>query len=76
MVLYHRNSGSSNQSGTFNPVTNTQYYMTLKRIRIGGVNGQGRYTLKICTGGYFGQGGTLVDTLLLDVAAGERLDWR
>ena len=48
---------------------NTEYYITAERDYGGGVNSKGRLTIYICTGGYHGEGGTDVSTLVVDHSA-------
>jgi hypothetical protein len=49
---------------------NTEYYLTVEKNYDGGINGTGRLTVYICTGGYYGEGGTDVVTLIADHSVG------
>ncbi len=53
----------------------TLYYVTITRDKDGGANNSGRYTAYICTGGYYGEGGNLEDTLQVDSQLGAPVDW-
>lgn len=59
------------------PPLDTDHYITVSRDDDGGVNGTGRYTVRICHDNYYGQpGADLKDTLQLDCSAGEQNDFR
>ncbi len=54
----------------------TKYYVEVSRDYDGG-NGAGEYTMRICTGAYYGeQGATLVDTQTLTVPSGQQAAYR
>lgn len=61
---------------TLDVALNTEYYLKFLRDHDGGVNGTGRLTLYVTTGGYYGAGGSLVGTLTVDVPVGEQNAYR
>jgi hypothetical protein len=55
----------------------TKYYITITCDADGGTNSEGLYTLIICTGNYYGEGGASeVDTVTLDVPVGWGQSWQ
>jgi hypothetical protein len=75
--LRHIESGAqSNQDFYDGPSPSTLYYISMTRDHDGGVNSTGRYRAYICTGDYYGEGGSVVDVLNVDASAGEQNDYR
>lgn len=65
----------TNDSGVYVSV-GTPYYCRLTKDHDGGANSTGQWTMTIATSNYADSGGTLIDTLTLDVPSGEQSAFR
>ena len=76
MYLYVCESGNLSTDNSLNLSLDTDYYITVNRDDSAGTNSTGLLTAYICTGAHYGEGGTVVDTLVYNCKPGSKPDFR